>query len=98
MNDIIETKYLRFERQPAARLTTIYKVTNRVFNTRLGEIKWYAPFRKYSFFPEDGLVFDEKCLTDVAGVLKDLTLHHLDTRRLQAQRNETQPSQERGAG
>lgn len=39
---------------------------------RLGEIKWYAPWRRYTFAPVLGcLVFDAKCLTEIASFLDE---------------------------
>jgi len=33
----------------------------------LGLVKWYAQWRKYAFFPDDGTLFDSLCLSELAG-------------------------------
>lgn len=38
----------------------------------LGIIKWYGPFRRYSFFPEGNMVFEKQCMTDILGVMDEL--------------------------
>ena len=32
----------------------------------LGQVKWYGPWRCYSFFPEAGTLFEKQCLRDIA--------------------------------
>ena len=32
----------------------------------LGEVKWFARWRKYSFFPLSHTVFEKDCLRDIA--------------------------------
>lgn len=31
----------------------------------LGQIKWYAQWRQYAFYPESGTVFEKICLRDI---------------------------------
>ena len=41
-------------------------ITSPVKATILGAIKWYAPWRKYSFFPQPHTVFEKDCLREIA--------------------------------
>lgn len=46
------------------RKTPIYYIFE--FNTNcIGEIKWYAPWRKFCFYPDKDTVWDSKCLLEV---------------------------------
>lgn len=70
-----EPKWLEFKllERPADRKTDIYEVWNKEFGSFLGRVSWYAPWRKYSFFPTGkNLVFESDCLTDIANFLKKL--------------------------
>ncbi len=40
--------------------------------TRLHEIKWYGRWRQYCFFPEEGAIWNTRCLEDVQEVIKAL--------------------------
>ncbi len=42
----------------------------------LGSVKWYAPWRKYAFFPEPGTLFEPDCLRAVAGFCEGETRSH----------------------
>ena len=42
----------------------------------LGEVKWYAQWRKYAFFPEGLTVFEEVCLGEIAEFCKIRTQEH----------------------
>lgn len=52
--------------------TNTYVVRNKESETVLGIIKWYGPFRQYSFFPEPDMVFEKTCLTDLSNFLKKI--------------------------
>lgn len=45
--------------------TKVYVVRNKDNGFHLGVIKWYGPFRQYSFFPEENCVFEKTCLKDI---------------------------------
>lgn len=32
----------------------------------LGEVRWYAQWRQYAFYPAEGTVFEKTCLNDIA--------------------------------
>lgn len=59
------------------RKTLIYYIYSKLNETvLLAEIKWYAPWRKYCFFPEDDIVFDNKCLKEILDFINFLNEKH----------------------
>jgi hypothetical protein len=38
----------------------------------LGEVKWYAPWRRYCFFPNQCTLYDASCLQEIVSHLDDL--------------------------
>jgi hypothetical protein len=57
-------------------ITKIYNVYPKESDSALGQIKWFARWRKYSYFPNTGTLYEEKCLRDLATVIEDLTKQH----------------------
>jgi len=51
--------------------TKIYKVLSK-HEDILGEVKWYAPWRQYSFFPEDECIFSKGCMNDINDFMTEL--------------------------
>lgn len=59
--------------------TAIWQVVSRsAIGVLLGEVKWYGPWRKYSFFPNRNcdLVFEQVCLRDIADFCLTMTNQH----------------------
>lgn len=52
-------------------LTNIYEVQNG-WDEFLGEIKWYANWRRYLFFPDAECKFDAICLKKIADFCSNL--------------------------
>lgn len=44
--------------------------------TLLGEIKWWAAWRKYTFFPFAGTLYDPVCLREIAELTEKKTQEH----------------------
>lgn len=42
----------------------------------IGEIRWFAGWRKYSFQPYGSTIFEESCLRDIAAFLEQQTREH----------------------
>lgn len=63
-----KSRWLRFQEEPtpADRKTKIIRVYNSEFGHLLGEVRWYSPFRSYSFCPMPTVVFEPVCMTDIA--------------------------------
>ncbi len=73
-----EGKYISFsliDGDEPDRKTHIWGVTAKAGGF-LGEVKWFSRWRKYSFYPEPGCVFEEVCLGDIADFLKWATHSH----------------------
>lgn len=50
--------------------TNVYTIFSKSLGDRLGEIKWYAPWRQYCFFPDEGTVWSKGCLNEVNVFIK----------------------------
>ena len=49
--------------------TFLWTVNNGA--VRLGEIRWYAPWRRYCFFPQSQTLFDAACLLELIWFIRD---------------------------
>jgi hypothetical protein len=61
--------------------TGIFTVETLDGHDRLGTIRWWGTWRKYSFFPDAGTLYEPKCLRDLANCVEQLTQDHLSQRR-----------------
>ena len=75
MSDVIKTKWLSLVIMPKdpKKKTREWTVCSGDYGPELGVIKWYAPWRKYCFFPKPDTLFEQDCLSDIAGQLVILT-------------------------
>lgn len=78
-------KWIEFapQAQDPRKLTVSWDVNSTSnISVRLGEVKWYGPWRKYCFFAnrELALVFDKDCLRDIAQFCEDETNYHKEKR------------------
>ncbi len=46
------------------------KNNDQTLGEKLGEIRWFGRWRKYSFFPASGTLYEEACLQDITDYLK----------------------------
>lgn len=53
------------------RKTPIYHIINNSMRINIGCIKWFAPWRKYCFYPGSGTVYDNKCLQQILNLLNE---------------------------
>ena len=53
--------------------TRKFTVLSKFDNARLGEVKWYARWRQYCFFPEGECVWSLDCMEDLTTFIHDLT-------------------------
>lgn len=44
----------------------------RAQDVLLGEIRWHSPWRRYTFHPAPGTIFDAQCLGDIRTWLEEL--------------------------
>ena len=49
----------------------------------LGEVKWFAHWRKYCFFPSRDTVFDQGCLREISDFIEHETAAHKAARKAQ---------------
>lgn len=42
----------------------------------IGVVKWYGPWRKYTFQPYSSTVFEQDCLRDIADFCEKVTREH----------------------
>lgn len=73
-----EPKWIRFRLTPrrAGRKTDRWLVCAKDDDTLLGLVMWFARWRKYAFFPEEGRVFEATCLRDIAAFCEERTREH----------------------
>ena len=70
-----EGKYIKFvEFLVVTTKTRVFDILNKDTHCIIGTIRWYGPWRKYSFFPEPNTVFESQCLSDITKFLNDLML------------------------
>jgi hypothetical protein len=64
----------------ASSKTTIWQVVSMNDDT-LGEVRWYAQWRRYGFYPDgDGSVFDANCLQALSDFCSERTREHKENR------------------
>jgi len=56
--------------------TKTFWIVTKEGNQHLGIIQWYAPWRKYSFFPKPDTVWETQCLKDVTAFIENLMVEH----------------------
>nr|WP_321303374.1 hypothetical protein [uncultured Trichococcus sp.] len=71
-------KYLEFRElgTSASGKTKIISVVNDATGSALGQIRWFAPWRKYTFHTCFGNVFDSSCLSEIVNELDRLNKEH----------------------
>lgn len=70
--------YVRFAEIEAPKnfKTKIWDVTTIDRAGLLGQVKWYAQWRKYTFFPNNNTLFDFDCLSEIAEFVAKETTEH----------------------
>lgn len=71
-----ESKHLLFKEGPSKPKTKTWWVVNKHSDTHLGNIGWFAIWRKYAFFPNQETVFEQDCLIDIADFIENKTKEH----------------------
>ena len=70
-----ETKWLQFfivDRKPKTIVINVVNTNNQF----LGKIGWYGSWRQYVYESEDGIIYNNGCLQDIADVLTNLNKEH----------------------
>jgi len=79
-----EPKWIRFVEVPVqGRKTRYWYVQTKDGKGHLGTVEWYGPWRKYVFAPAGymDLVFEERCLRDIAEFVETQTREHREAVR-----------------
>jgi len=67
------SKYIKFTIIEEKPKTKVIEVTSKIrIYMKLGIIKWYPRWRQYTFFPEDGTIFNVECLNDIQSYIRGL--------------------------
>ena len=78
--------YIEFKEIPTTTKTKRFEVISKTDGSKLGEIKWHSPYRKYAFFVTceeyfntkygqytvDTKIFDTNCLKEIIAFIGDL--------------------------
>lgn len=65
-------KWIIFKEQATTTKTKVVGVWTKDEKTFLGSIRWYSPFRKYSFWPKHSTVYEKTCLLDIVAEIDRL--------------------------
>lgn len=76
--------YINFQLTPQdpKKKTAIWEVVTKDGQSILGQVRWYAPWRKYCFYPIHGyashiyVIFEQVCLRDIADFIESETKKH----------------------
>jgi|APCry1669189883_1035261.scaffolds.fasta_scaffold299619_1 hypothetical protein len=66
---------------PLGNKTAIWRVWTKDEHAIIGQVRWFAPWRKYCFFPSLDTVFEEVCLRDIASFVEARTREHRAARK-----------------
>ena len=69
-----EYKYINFKQLRPKKIikTTVWSCRNNTGGYELGIVKWYPQWRQYSFYPADGMVFNQTCMEDIIHFINQL--------------------------
>ena len=82
--DIVSGAYVRFVNvgRSSSGKTLVWRVeATDDGNEGIGWVRWYGPWRQYSFFPASLTVFEKSCLRDIADFSEQLTKDHREANR-----------------
>ncbi|MFR3686569.1 MAG: hypothetical protein ACLTXM_16220, partial [Enterococcus sp.] len=73
-----EKSYVHFKEMPVKKgmKTKIVAVYSLNGSERLGEIKWYPQWRRYTFFPAMNTLYDPDCLLEISNKVRAMTVEH----------------------
>jgi len=68
--------HIKFVPAPPKPKTKVWWVVNKYDDGHIGNIGWYASWRKYSFFPNPNTVYEQVCLREIADFCERKTAEH----------------------
>jgi len=74
----MDFKYIEFKIAEQKPKTTVWDILNKNSGDRIGQVKWWANWRQYCFFPDEECVFSVGCLRDIM----DFILTEMHARRI----------------
>jgi len=76
LSEASEPKWLRFDSTgPSATGKTLtWSVRATQDNGYLGRVAWFGRWRRYGFWPDEGTVFEQQCLRDIAAFCEHATI------------------------
>lgn len=77
-----ETKWIIIEMIAQKPKTSVYSVISKCDDSKLGEIKWYPPWRHYCFLTTIAFqtVHSDRCLISLGEFVRDLNEKHKESR------------------
>lgn len=78
IGDIMEDKWLDIIELTQIGKTRRFRIDSKCSHCRLGEIKWYSPWRHYCFFPIAGFetIYSDRCLETLSKFISKLNEEH----------------------
>jgi len=65
------SKWIRFElAEHQNPKTSIWNVVAKDGEFILGQIRWFGRWRGYAFFPQSNTLYENTCLSDIAGFIE----------------------------
>jgi hypothetical protein len=83
MNLLQTSEYLDFIEVKDTGKTKVWDVRSRRSGYTLGIIKWYGPWRQYTFWPAPDTIWNQTCLGDVEAFII-LKMHERRTHEVQS--------------
>lgn len=68
--------WIEFELAERKPKTKVWHVMTKDSWAFLGKIAWFGRWRRYSFFPAEGTVFEHQCLEEIRAFLVEETAEH----------------------
>ena len=62
--------------ESASAKTRIWFVYSHLHGDKLGEIKWMSRWRQYAVYPTGNTIWNDACLTEIAGFLTKVNNEH----------------------
>jgi protein tyrosine phosphatase len=62
----VNESHLSFERLATKNKTAVEAVVSVRTGEEIGLVKWYSPWRRFAFFPNEKTVWDAGCLKEVS--------------------------------
>ncbi len=72
VGDALSYRWIEFRVKHDTGKTKVYDVVAKERGEMLGEVKWFARWRKYAFHPNAGTLYEQDCLNDISSFLDRL--------------------------